>query len=96
MLHPPDALSALPSDYCLGPIDLMTLPKLQEEELTEAEKAQRAAHESMPPAEDMLLLQDFEDWAEKVLTSVAWAYYRSAADHEVCESVYELQHALTY
>lgn len=88
MLHPPDALSTLPADYCVGPFDLATLPEAEEEELTEAEMAQQAAREAMPPAEDMLLVQDFEGWAEHVLSNVAWAYYRSAADYEVCESVH--------
>jgi L-lactate dehydrogenase (cytochrome) len=96
MLHPPDALGTLPADHLLGPIDLTTLPLIEEEELTEAEKAQRAAREAMPPAEDMLLVQDFEGWAEQVLSNVAWAYYRSAADHEVCESAAGLLYQSVY
>jgi L-lactate dehydrogenase (cytochrome) len=34
----------------------------------------------------MLLLQDFEEWAERVLSPTAWAYYRSAADEEKSKS----------
>ncbi|KAJ4329892.1 hypothetical protein N0V87_010485 [Didymella glomerata] len=30
----------------------------------------------------MLLVQDFEYWAERVLSTTAWAYYRSASDEE--------------
>ncbi|KAF3051292.1 Cytochrome b2, mitochondrial precursor [Didymella keratinophila] len=36
----------------------------------------------MPPAASMLLVQDFEYWAERVLSTTAWAYYRSASDEE--------------
>lgn len=32
----------------------------------------------------MIQLQDFDYWAQKVLSQVAWAYYRSAADQERC------------
>lgn len=35
----------------------------------------------------MILLQDFELWAPKVLSEAAWAYYRSAADQERCEEL---------
>jgi L-lactate dehydrogenase (cytochrome) len=30
----------------------------------------------------MFLLDDFEEWAEKVLNGTAWNYYKSAADRE--------------
>lgn len=39
----------------------------------------------MPHADNMLLVEDFEHWAERVLSNVAWAYYRSASDYEICE-----------
>ena len=48
---------------------------------------QQAAREKMPAAEQMLLLQDFERWAEQVLSDTAWAYYRSAADEERCKKI---------
>uniref|UniRef100_A0A8H7TSA9 Uncharacterized protein n=1 Tax=Bionectria ochroleuca TaxID=29856 RepID=A0A8H7TSA9_BIOOC len=68
MLHPPDALGTLPTEYCLGPVDPETLPAQEEEELSEAEQLRQ---------------EDFEDWAQKVLSETAWAYYRSAADEEM-------------
>lgn len=40
----------------------------------------------MPPIEAILNLQDMEDLAEKVMSRQGWAYYRSAADAEDCES----------
>jgi hypothetical protein len=43
------------------------------------------AREEMPAAEDMLLVQDFEEWAQRVLSGTAWSYYRSAADEEHSE-----------
>jgi hypothetical protein len=45
------------------------------------------AREEMPAAEDMLLVQDFEEWAQRVLSGTAWSYYRSAADEEHSESL---------
>ncbi|CAG9995903.1 unnamed protein product [Clonostachys byssicola] len=85
MLHPPDALGTLPTEYCLGPVDPETLPAQEEEELSEAEQLRQEARENMPPAENMVMVQDFEDWAQKVLSETAWAYYRSAADEEMSE-----------
>jgi L-lactate dehydrogenase (cytochrome) len=82
LLHPPDAIATLPSEYCLGPIDPATLPAPTEKELTDDEIRQAEAREEMPVASNMLLVQDFERWAERVLSTTAWAYYRSAADEE--------------
>ncbi|KAJ8106638.1 hypothetical protein OPT61_g9404 [Boeremia exigua] len=82
LLHPPDALGTLPPEYCLGRIDTDTLPAPGEEELTEEEQRQADARAEMPPAANMLLVQDFEHWAEQVLSTTAWAYYRSASDEE--------------
>jgi L-lactate dehydrogenase (cytochrome) len=53
--------------------------------LTAEEEERQAARESMLPAQNLLLLQDFEDWAERVLSDKAWAYYRSASDEEKSE-----------
>ncbi|KAF2448724.1 hypothetical protein P171DRAFT_461459 [Karstenula rhodostoma CBS 690.94] len=82
LLHPPDAIATLPPEYCLGAIDPETVPAPEEQELTEDDIRQAAAKEAMPPAADMLLVQDFENWAERVLSTTAWAYYRSASDEE--------------
>jgi L-lactate dehydrogenase (cytochrome) len=39
----------------------------------------------MPGSDAMLLIDDFEYWAEKVLSGTAWNYYKSAADREISE-----------
>ncbi len=85
MFHTPDALSKLPPEARLGPVDPATLPPPTEKVLTANEAQRQRAREAMPPVHRMVLLQDFEFWAHKVLTEVAWAYYRSAADQERCE-----------
>lgn len=82
LLHPPDAIETLPPEYCLGPIDPETVPAHEEQELTDDEVRQAEAREEMPPASSMLLIKDFEYWAERVLSTTAWAYYRSASDEE--------------
>ncbi|KAF1930591.1 uncharacterized protein M421DRAFT_377288 [Didymella exigua CBS 183.55] len=82
LLHPPDAIGTLPPEYCLGPIDPDTLPAPEEQELMDDEKLRQEAREEMPPEGRMLLVQDFEYWAERVLSATAWAYYRSASDEE--------------
>lgn len=86
MLHPPNALESLPTEYCLGPVDPATLPEISDDELSEEDQKRQDARDAMPPAEEMLLVQDFEGWAEQVLSNVAWAYYRSAADNEASKS----------
>jgi len=86
MLHPPTALGTLPAEHCLGPVDPATVPAVDEDELlSEEEMLRQEARDEMPAAEDMLLVDDFESWAEKVLSNTAWAYYRSAADYENSE-----------
>jgi hypothetical protein len=82
MMHPPNALDSLSPEMLLGPIDPTTLPAKEEKVLTEDERRRLAAREEMPVAQNFLLLQDFEQWAERVLSNTAWAYYRSASDEE--------------
>lgn len=86
LLHPPTAIKTLPPQCCLGPVDPATLPEVEDEVLSDEDIARQQARDEMPAVENMLLLDDFEAWAEKVLSTVAWAYYRSAADHEACMS----------
>ena len=45
----------------------------------------KKAREEMPPIDSILLLQDMEDLAEKVMSKTGWGYYRSASDTEDCE-----------
>lgn len=85
MLRSPDALSKLPGEASLGPVEAATLPPPTENILTANEAQRQRAREAMPPAHRMVLLQDFEFWGHRVLSEVAWAYYRSAADQERCK-----------
>lgn len=82
-IHPPDALQQLEEDQVVGPVDPTTVPAPEETGPTEEEERMEREREKMPGAEGMLLVQDFEDWAEKVLSGTAWNYYRSAADYEI-------------
>ncbi|KAI4595221.1 Cytochrome b2, mitochondrial precursor [Pestalotiopsis sp. 9143b] len=81
-LHPPDAVDTLPPDMLMGPVDPTTLPAPEEKEVTEDELRREEARAEMPEAHNLFLLQDFEYWAERVLTGTAWSYYRSASDEE--------------
>ncbi|TXT13764.1 hypothetical protein VHUM_01131 [Vanrija humicola] len=80
-LHPKDALDMLPASKHLGPVDPSTLPEVDDEP-TDEEKRIEAARALLPPIDSMHLLNDFEEWAEKVLSNTGWAYYKSAADSE--------------
>lgn len=81
LLHSPDLLNTLPPEACLGPVDPDTLPP-PDATRTEEELRQEAARRELPDVEDFLLIQEFENWAEKVISKRAWGYYRSAADEE--------------
>ncbi|KAK9776277.1 putative FMN-dependent dehydrogenase-domain-containing protein [Seiridium cardinale] len=82
MLHPPDAIDTLPPGTLLGPVDPTTMPAPEKKIMSEEELRRQAAREEMPEAHNLHLLQDFEHWAERVLSGTAWAYYRSASDEE--------------
>lgn len=71
----------LPKSKHLGPVDPSTLPEVDDEP-TDEEKRIEAARALLPPIDAMHLLNDFEEWAEKVLSNTGWAYYKSAADSE--------------
>lgn len=71
---------------CLGPVDPTTVPEPEETEPTEEEKRIEEARKTLPPVDAMFLLDDFEEWAEKVLNGTAWNYYKSAADREISTS----------
>lgn len=63
------------------------MPAPTEQEPTEEEKRMERERRVMPGSDAMLLLDDFEFWAEKVLSGTAWNYYKSAADREISESL---------
>jgi L-lactate dehydrogenase (cytochrome) len=79
-LHPPDALDILAPEAHLGPVDPLTMPEVEDLGPTDEEKRIEQARKSMPGADAMLLIDDFEVWAEKVLSGTAWNYYRSAGE----------------
>jgi L-lactate dehydrogenase (cytochrome) len=94
-LHPPDALDLLPEEAHLGPVDPTTMPAPTETEPTEEEKRIDQERQTMPSADAMLLIDDFEFWAEKVLSGTAWNYYKSAADREISESSLNIENSCT-
>ena len=71
MFHSPNALSKLPPEARLGPVDPTTLPPPTEKALRANEASRQRAREAMPPVHEIILLQDFEFWAHKVLSEVA-------------------------
>ncbi|EMD40844.1 hypothetical protein CERSUDRAFT_91590 [Gelatoporia subvermispora B] len=79
--HPPNILSHLPPEAHLGPVDPETMPK-ERVELTPDEIRVAEARKALPPPSAALNLYDIEQFAEKVMTATAWAYYRSTADDE--------------
>ncbi|TDL29519.1 hypothetical protein BD410DRAFT_811129 [Rickenella mellea] len=81
-IHPPDTLASLPPEAHIGPVDPRTIPESKDEP-TEEDKRIAKAVENLPPPEAALNLRDIEKLAESVLTSTAWAYYRSAGDDEM-------------
>ena len=62
-------------------MDPTTIPETLDEGPTEEEKRIEEARKGMPGVDGMLLVHDFEDWAEKVLSGTAWNYYKSAGKH---------------
>ncbi|KAI0944783.1 hypothetical protein AcV7_001493 [Taiwanofungus camphoratus] len=80
-VHPPNTLTHLPPEAHLGPVDPATMPE-DVNQLTEEEVRIAEARQSLPPPAAALNLNDIEEFAEKVLTKTAWAYYRSSADDE--------------
>ncbi|KAK4688969.1 L-lactate dehydrogenase (cytochrome), partial [Tremellales sp. Uapishka_1] len=80
-LHPPDALEVLDPSQHLGPVDPLTMPAVSTEPTEEEQKIEEARRH-LPSVGSMLLLADFEEWAEKVLSGTGWNYYKSASDTE--------------
>jgi L-lactate dehydrogenase (cytochrome) len=66
------------------------MPAPEHIEPTEEEKKRDEERQNMPTADAMLLIDDFEYWAEKVLSGTAWNYYKSAADREISMSPFLL------
>lgn len=64
------------------------MPERIDEGPTEEERRIEEARKGMPTADAMLLVQDFEEWAEKVLSGTAWNYYKSAGAPSHSQSVF--------
>ncbi|OCH92207.1 hypothetical protein OBBRIDRAFT_751950 [Obba rivulosa] len=80
-IHPPNILTHLPPEAHIGPIDPATMPQ-EAAKLTPDEIRVAEARSTLPPPTAALNLSDIEEFAEKVMTATAWAYYRSTADDE--------------
>ncbi|KAH9928981.1 FMN-dependent dehydrogenase-domain-containing protein [Amylocystis lapponica] len=80
-VHPPNTLSHLPPEAHIGPVDPATMPE-DANEPSEEDIRIAKARESLPPPAAALNLRDIEEFAQKILTKTAWAYYRSVADDE--------------
>jgi L-lactate dehydrogenase (cytochrome) len=61
-------------------VDPLTVPEPEDKGPTEEDKRIEEARSKMPDADGLLLVDDFEEWASKVLSGTAWAYYRSAGE----------------
>ena len=88
-IHPPDALDMLDPSAHLGPVDPLTMPAPSTEGPTDEEKRIERARKNLPPVDSMLLLDDFERWAEEVLSGTAWGYYRSAGRFTLPQSHFQ-------
>lgn len=66
----------------MGTVD-MTGVKVQEAELSDADRERQGKLADKPPLSECLSLHDFETVAKETMTQAAWAYYSSGADDEV-------------
>ncbi|EMR61311.1 Cytochrome b2, mitochondrial precursor [Eutypa lata] len=82
-IHPPDTLDKyLDKSKHLGPVDLSSVAKVEEEEdPEEADRQQRI--KDKPLITQCYNLMDFESVAKKTMKRGAWGYYSSAADDEI-------------
>ncbi|KDN36878.1 hypothetical protein K437DRAFT_259987 [Tilletiaria anomala UBC 951] len=82
-VHPPTAIDDnLTDSQKLGLVDPKTV-KVEQKELTDAEKRRKEALANLPAVGTVLSLDDFERIAKDLLTEQAWAYYSSAGDDEI-------------
>ncbi|KXJ95371.1 FMN-dependent dehydrogenase-domain-containing protein [Microdochium bolleyi] len=82
-IHPPDTLDKyLDKSKHLGPVDMTTVVKV-EEEFDPDEEARQQRVTDKPLLEQCYNLMDFEAVAKNVMKRGAWGYYSSAADDEI-------------
>lgn len=80
-----DAPNQLQSEAHIDAVNPVTVPPTNGEHSPGNDEELRRAREALPTVDKMIVLPDFEDWAQNILTDVAWNYYRSAADQERCK-----------
>jgi L-lactate dehydrogenase (cytochrome) len=90
-IHPKNTLDQLPSDACLGRIDISTLP-VQVKKLTPDVETEPFVHPADVPhrpknISQCLSLKDIEYLATTKLSPRAWSYYYSAGDDLVSKSL---------
>ena len=76
-VHPPGTLEEhLSASQMLGDVDVSTLVPVE----PAVARASKAGEGVLPPVDEQLNLDDFENTARAVLSEKAWAYYHSASD----------------
>ena len=83
-IHPPDTLDKyLDKQKHLGDVDMKTVEKEAEAEITPEEKERQERLMRKPILEQCYNLLDFESVARRIMKKTAWAYYSSGADDEI-------------
>lgn len=97
-IHEPDLVKeTLPKESCLGSVgDASALQQssapspappaqMQAPAQTPVQgRQEQDAHQSPPPLNTIISVQDFEPIAQRHLSATGWAYYSSATDDELC------------
>ncbi|RYP03055.1 hypothetical protein DL764_005404 [Monosporascus ibericus] len=82
-IHPPDTLDKyLDKSKHLGPVDMSSVARVEEEEDPDEADRQRRIRDK-PLLTQCYNLMDFEAVAKKTMKRGAWGYYSSAADDEI-------------
>ncbi|RYP45686.1 hypothetical protein DL768_007985 [Monosporascus sp. mg162] len=82
-IHPPDTLDKyLDKSKHLGPVDMSSVARVEEEEDPDEADRQRRIKDK-PLITQCYNLMDFEAVAKKIMKRGAWGYYSSAADDEI-------------
>lgn len=83
-IHPPDTLDKyLDKQKHLGEVDMKTVEKEEEGEISPEEKERQERLMRKPILEQCYNLLDFESVARRIMKKTAWAYYSSGADDEI-------------
>lgn len=82
-IHSPTVFSMLKPNQTLGPVDVSTIPASERATESEDDIRVKKARENLPPLSSIVNLDDMEEVAKSVLSSIAWSYYFSSADGEM-------------